>query len=114
MFTCRGCEVVMKGRRSRIYCTNACQMAVAQQEHIRQWLDSGVAFVDSGRRHGVRTHLMEEQSGCCAICGSAATWNAEPLTLVLDHIDADFEQQPTRELSSRVPELRLAAAYLQE
>jgi HNH endonuclease len=79
----------MEGRSSRRYCTNACQMAAVQQRLITEWSTSGVAFVDSGKKHYIRTYLLEDQDELCAICRAGAVWNGAPLTFVLDHIDGD-------------------------
>ncbi len=53
------------------------------------WLESGVATIGSHQGHYIRDYLIADQSGCCSICGSAATWQGLPLTLILDHIDGD-------------------------
>lgn len=39
--------------------------------------------------HLVRQHLLDEQSGRCAICSVEGRSNDAPLTLVLDHIDGN-------------------------
>jgi hypothetical protein len=32
---------------------------------------------------------LDEQEGCCDICGNVEEWNGMPLSLVLDHIDGN-------------------------
>ena len=87
MFECRGCGVVMKGRRSRVYCSNACQQAASQRSLVALWLASGVARAESKPGHYVRSYLLQAQGGRCALCGMEAEWRGDPLCLVLDHID---------------------------
>ncbi|WP_310527419.1 HNH endonuclease [Nocardioides sp.] len=53
------------------------------------WLATGVGRPDSRRSHYIRTHIKQEQSGACALCGTQEMWNGRPLVLVLDHLDGD-------------------------
>ncbi|WP_296607488.1 HNH endonuclease signature motif containing protein [Nocardioides sp.] len=89
MFECRGCGQVLPGRRTRVYCSNACQRERERQDRIDRWLVSGVGFIDSGHRHYIRRHIAAEQAGRCAICGLESIWCEKPLVLVLDHVDGD-------------------------
>jgi hypothetical protein len=89
MFECLGCGVVAKGRRSRVYCSNACQMAATQRRLVAAWLTTGVCVAGSGKGHYVRSHLLVEQAGRCARCGIEGEWKDAPLAFVLDHIDGD-------------------------
>ena len=63
-------------------------MAAVQRRLVAEWLSSGVARPGSGS-HYVRSHLLQEQDGRCAMCGLRGDWNGAPLSLVLDHIDGD-------------------------
>ena len=58
---------------------------------VAAWLATGVAKPGSQQGHYVRRYLAGEQGGRCAICGGPPSWNGAPLTLVLDHIDGDSE-----------------------
>ncbi|GAA4673524.1 HNH endonuclease signature motif containing protein [Nocardioides nanhaiensis] len=88
-FTCRGCAALCEGRRLRIYCSLRCQREYEQTQLVALWLATGQANAGSGRRHYVRRHVLREQSGLCAICGSPPEWLGSPLAFVLDHIDGD-------------------------
>jgi hypothetical protein len=55
----------------------------------QRWLETGKARIDSHQGHYIREYLADAQSGCCAICAGATTWQGLPLALVLDHIDGD-------------------------
>ena len=91
MFECRGCGIVTTGRRTRVYCSNACQMAAVQRALVAQWLATGVAHAGTGKGHYVRTHLLLEQDGRCAVCAIGTEWNGFALSFVLDHIDGDAD-----------------------
>ena len=91
MFECQGCGARLAGRKSRKFCSNACQRAAERKKHIALWLQSGRAIPDGKANHYVRVHIREEQRGRCAICGMAAEWNGQPLVLVLDHVNGDPE-----------------------
>jgi len=89
MRQCRGCGSTLSKRSQKIYCSNACQQNVRQKSSLERWLESGKATIGTGRTHYTRLYLAAAQSGCCAICGAASTWQGLPLALVLDHIDGD-------------------------
>ena len=36
-----------------------------------------------------RARILQEQKGCCALCGAPQVWNNQPLSLELDHISGD-------------------------
>lgn len=86
---CIGCGTELSKRSQKMYCGNACQALVRRDANIKLWLESGEAWVDSRRGHYIRLHLAEAQSGRCAICGGASTWQDLPLVLILDHIDGN-------------------------
>ncbi|MUM15755.1 HNH endonuclease [Mycobacterium sp. CBMA271] len=89
MRLCLGCGAPLSKRSQKIYCGNGCQSVVRRAASIKLWLESGEAWVDSRRGHYIRAFLAEAQSGRCAICGGASTWQDLPLALVLDHIDGN-------------------------
>ncbi|MDX1871048.1 HNH endonuclease [Mycolicibacterium sp. 120266] len=89
MNLCRGCGAPLFKRSQKIYCGNACQALVRRTNSTKLWLDSGDAKVRGHQGHYIRAYLAEAQSGCCAICGGASTWQGLPLVLVLDHIDGN-------------------------
>src|SRR6478735_217015 len=91
MRLCLGCGAALSKRSQKMYCGNACQALARRKASTKLWLDSGDAWVDGRRGHYVRRYLTEVQSGCCAICNSTSTWQGLPLTLILDHIDGNPE-----------------------
>jgi 5-methylcytosine-specific restriction endonuclease McrA len=89
MKLCRGCGAPLSKRSQKIYCGNACQALDRREASTKLWLETGEAWVDSRRDHYIRLHLAEAQSGRCATCGQASTWQGLPLVLILDHIDGN-------------------------
>lgn len=87
--TCLGCGVELKGRRLKVFCTNACQQSHRRRLPLGAWLDTGVCGRTSYQGHYVRDYLYEHQRGCCAICGIEDKWNGVALALIVDHIDGD-------------------------
>src|SRR5262245_66004457 len=100
MFECRGCGVVMKGRRARVYCSNACQQRAARRLLVGEWLATGVGRADSKKGHYVRSYLMQDQGGTCALCGIGTEWNGALLGFVLDHVDGDADNNRREQLCS--------------
>ncbi|WP_304106027.1 HNH endonuclease [Mycolicibacterium bacteremicum] len=91
MRQCRSCGAELTRRSQKLYCGNACQAEERRIAATIRWLETGDAWVDSRRGHYIRCHLNTEQNGCCALCGSASTWQGLPLALILDHIDGNPE-----------------------
>ncbi|WP_018602231.1 HNH endonuclease [Mycobacterium sp. 155] len=89
MRLCPGCGSPLTKRSQKVYCGNACQALVQREASTKRWLETGEAWIDGRRGHYIRQFLATAQSGCCAICGGATTWQGLPLVLVLDHIDGD-------------------------
>ena len=89
MRVCRGCGVELTKRSQKIYCGNVCQAASRRESSTALWLESGQARIDSHQGHYIREYLVDEQGGCCAICGAPRMWLGLPLAFVLDHIDGD-------------------------
>lgn len=89
MKQCRGCGRELTKRSQKVYCSVDCQHSSTRAGRTAEWLKSGVASVGSKAAHYVRRHLLDEQDGCCAICGIVEEWNGQPLVLIPDHIDAD-------------------------
>ena len=54
-------------------------------------------------RDYVKELLLEEQGGFCKECGNGQTWNGKPLTLQLDHIDGNNENNLKENLRMLCP-----------
>jgi hypothetical protein len=89
MRQCLGCGVQLTKPSQKVYCSVACQRSLERSRKTLVWLQTGVANAASERGHYIRRHLLDEQDGCCDICGMVEEWNDLPLVFVLDHIDGD-------------------------
>ena len=89
MRSCLACGSPLSKRSQKLYCGNACQALARRDASTKRWLETGEAYVGARREHYIRQYLADAQSGCCAICGAAGTWQGLPLVLVLDHIDGN-------------------------
>jgi hypothetical protein len=103
MFECRGCGVVMKGRPSRVYCSNACQQAAGQRALVAKWLATGVGRAESKQGHYLRSYVLVDQGGVCALCGVGTEWNGLALVFVLDHVDGDASNNQRENLRLLCP-----------
>ena len=56
---------------------------------MKAWLATGVCGRTSYQGNYDRDYLIEQQGGCCAICGINDEWNGVNLALIIDHIDGD-------------------------
>ncbi|WP_304106028.1 HNH endonuclease signature motif containing protein [Mycolicibacterium bacteremicum] len=91
MRRCQGCGAELTRRSQKVFCSNPCQIAFRRTTRTKVWLESGQGRAGSLQGHYIRSYIAAEQSGCCAICGGAGSWQGLPLTLVLDHIDGNSE-----------------------
>ena len=90
-------------RHQKLYCSNRCQRASERTANVARWLESGVGSPGTQRGHYIRLYLLEDQQRNCAICGLATMWHGVELTLVLDHIDGDSQNNARENLRMICP-----------
>ena len=73
-------------RSSGKYCSNECSAKGRKLDTFIK-IESG-ANVDI---KPLKRWLQETQNNCCALCSIAPFWNGKPLTLQLDHVDGDSD-----------------------
>lgn len=89
MANCLGCGRELWKRSQKRYCCVRCQRSLERSRKTAHWLATGVATLGGTKGHYVKLYLLDQQDGCCDICGIADMWNDMELILVLDHIDGD-------------------------
>ena len=87
---CLVCGKELKSGHKFQYCHEHL-VAHRHEEQISNWLATGETGlnVDSSLGPVFRNYILDQQNGCCAICGMPAVWNNKPLTFILDHIDGN-------------------------
>lgn len=67
----------------------------AIQQKLRAWQDetllNGALWVEVSPRWSTLRKRLIEEVGHCEICGQPPIWNGKPLSLQLDHIDGDLD-----------------------
>ena len=67
------------------------------------WLSTGECQTSSSKGHYVRAYLLEQQINKCAVCNAFAEHNGLPLTLILDHINGNAENNSRENLRMVCP-----------
>ena len=67
------------------YCSNKCQQAYQRQQKIIPGIESGIEASPST----LKKYLLETKGNCCVECGLSGMWQEKPLSLQLDHIDGN-------------------------
>lgn len=77
--------------------------SLARRQKLERWLVSGIGYVSSSATHYIREYLHDQQGGKCALCGLDGTWQGVPISLVLDHIDGNAENNHRENLRLLCP-----------
>lgn len=101
--------------KNRKYCDNVCNAQHLKAKPSREWQDK--ALVEGctwremrGRWKSLRGRLVAE-IGKCEICGQPPTWNGQPLSLELDHIDGDLDHNTRDNLRVVCPHCHTQTAH---
>lgn len=80
---CNHCNIETKNPK---YCSNNCQREYEYENITKPRVESGLGGTTAIRRYMFREH--EEK---CTMCGVGNVWNDMPLTLEIDHIDGNSD-----------------------
>lgn len=68
------------------YCSNKCS-----GEHKKKLTRAKIEAGENIGESGLREYLIEKFGEKCVECGTGAVWNGKPLTLHMDHIDGNSD-----------------------
>ena len=88
------------------FCSHKCNKVFTYRQNVQMWL----AGTHSGLRgikvkllsNFVRRWIKESQQYHCALC-NRITWRGQPITLEIDHIDGDWENNRPENLRALCP-----------
>ena len=88
-YNCAYCgkENKWSARKTNKYCDNACQ-----GKH--RWETLTIPKIDAGCGADpitLKKYLVEKRGSSCEECGQVDSWNNKPLTMHLDHIDGNSD-----------------------
>lgn len=100
-YKCISCGVDAKYGYSKLnkFCSNICQGAF-------KWLTETVPRIERGEcgeTSTLRKYLIEKHGECCTECGITNIWQSKPLTLHVDHIDGNSDNNATDNLRLLCP-----------
>ncbi len=81
---CANCGDVIAHNKK--YCSLLCQQKWQWENITKQRVLNG-----NGSAGGIKRYLKEERGDVCEDCGIGNEWNGKPLTIQLDHIDGDSD-----------------------
>ena len=73
------------------YCSNKCSSEAKSKECYKKILegDTSIMRANYNITPVVYKYMIHEQEHKCAICGMVDTWNNNPITFIVDHIDGN-------------------------
>jgi hypothetical protein len=89
-YNCLACHKENGCGRSKTnkYCDNVCQ-------GLFKWTNETIPRIERGEcsdtKRALKKYLIEKQGENCVMCGMGNSWNNKPITLQLDHIDGNSD-----------------------
>ncbi len=90
-YNCLHCGEENKWGRTKVnkFCNNKCQ-------GLFKWFNETVPRIENGEctvhsKNVLKRYIIEKHGEKCDVCGIGAEWQGKPMTLQLDHIDGDSD-----------------------
>lgn len=84
----RECKFCGRLTKNAVFCSTKCANDSKKQDTAKRWLEHGEG---DPKNPTIRKIMLDEQAGVCSICSQSTIWNDKPLSLILDHIDGNAE-----------------------
>jgi len=98
-----GTEANYHPGKKNIYCSIKCQQTAQYKRYVKEWKEGlRVGAGPNGVSVHIKRYLLEKQNHCCAICGTIE-WNGKPLTLEVEHVDGNSQNQTEDNLAMICP-----------
>lgn len=101
----RHCGKELPRRARKLYCSLTCHHAELIAQKVQRWLETGEIGRLDRPGEAIRSYLLTDQGGRCAVRGNVDTWMGRSLRFILDHIDGDSSKSSSRERSADLPKL---------
>jgi len=90
-YNCLYCNKENKWGHNKVnkFCDNACQGKHTWEFSTKPKIERGECTHNAG--NSLKKYLIEQHGENCAVCGLGNSYNGKPLTLQLDHIDGDSD-----------------------
>lgn len=92
---CPNCETLTYNSK---YCSTLCQHEYEWKERFQQIQDGNVL-----PEYHMKRYIIETRGEKCESCGIGAEWNNKPLTLQMDHIDGNSDNNALDNLQILCP-----------
>lgn len=97
------------------YCCKECQLAFEQKKYIEDWknglVDGSNGILSKQTTRYIRRYIRDKFNDTCAECGQGNMHNGKPLTLQLEHIDGNNENNKEENLSWLCPNCHTQTKY---